>query len=356
MQNRNSQSPLPSFMADSFPVSMLSNVYSSFVNRRNDRYSSRPTLSYRLPFPVISVGGIRAGGTGKTPSALLIGEMLSNLNREVVFLSRGYKKPNKGNFIAKPGQIISWRDSGDEPAMLYRSVPNSWLGIGANRLENAKKICSISSEKLIFVLDDGFQHRKIKRDLDIVCLNETVFEDKLIPSGFLREPVNSLNRADTVFLIGTRDTSSMLHELQEKIASRFPKLDIYILFQEVAGFVNLKTGAICDSLDIPNPVALCGIARPERFFSTLKSQNIFPCKEISFSDHHQFTLRDFLHIHKLYSSGIVLTEKDAIRLTEITQHITDEIWFLRVRLKFQSNALSERFIRKIQSIISSVSI
>ncbi len=355
MDNRNYRSPLPSFLADSFPANLLSCLYASFVNSRNNRYSRRSDLSYRLPFPVISIGGIRAGGTGKTPSALLVGETLSNLNREVVFLSRGYKKPNKGALIARPSQKISWRDSGDEPAMLYRSVPNSWLGIGANRLENAKKICTISNEKMIFVLDDGFQHRKIKRDLDIVCLSETVFEDTLIPAGYLREPVDSLNRADAAFLIGTEDNSSILLEVQEKLASRFPELDIYILFQEFAGFVNLKTGSVSDSLEIPDPVALCGIARPERFFSTLRSRNIFPCREIVFSDHHQFTLRDFLHIHKLYSKGIVLTEKDAIRLNEITSHITDEIWFLRVRLKFQSDVHSERFNRKLQSIISSVS-
>lgn len=355
MNNRNNQSPLPSFLADSFSANLLSHLYSFFITNRNNQYSSRSDLSYRLPFPVISIGGIRAGGTGKTPSALLVGEILGNLNRETVFLSRGYKKPNKGAFVARPGQNISWRDSGDEPAMLYRAVPNSWLGIGANRLENAKKICTISNEKIIFVLDDGFQHRKIKRDLDIVCLSETVFEDKIIPAGYLREPVDSLNRADIAFLIGTKDKSSVLLEVQERIASRFPKLDIYILFQEVAGFVNLKTGSVSNSLEIPDPIALCGIARPERFFSTLRSQNIFPCKEIVFSDHHRFTLRDFHHIHKLYSKGIVLTEKDAIRLNEITSHIADEIWFLRVRLKFQSDALSERFNRKLQSIISSVS-
>ncbi len=219
-KNDQLQSPLPVWMANSLPVKVLSKVYSIIIKKHNARYSESPSISYRMPFPVISVGGIRAGGTGKTPSALLIGDILSKLDKEIVFLSRGFRRPNKNNFIAKPGQEVSWQDAGDEPAMLHSAIPESWLGIGANRIENAEMISRMVSKKAVFILDDGFQHRRIQRNLDIVCLGGTELDDRLLPSGYLREPVTALSRAHVAFLIGTEENVSMLNECKNKILNK----------------------------------------------------------------------------------------------------------------------------------------
>ena len=344
--------PLPSWLANTIAIKVLSFFYASIIKRRNTRYSTKPTLAYQIPYPVISVGGIRAGGTGKTPSAMLIGELLKTMHREVVFLSRGYKKINKGNFIAKPGDEISWHNSGDEPAMLHAEHPESWLGIGADRKRNAEEISKMVGNDAVFILDDGFQHRKIKRNLDIVCINETLFHDQLLPRGYLREPVESLSRADVIFLIGAKDTIDKLSATEQQIAHLYPHLDTYILTQEPAGWVNVVTGEEKDDLTITSPVAVCGIARPERFFTTLRKSGIFPCREIVFSDHHRFTLNDFHNFQKLYSNGTVLTEKDAIRLTEFKSQISNNFWYLKVRLKFYSNDSLKRFNKKLQSTIT----
>jgi tetraacyldisaccharide 4'-kinase len=348
MRKENSfKSPLPWWIANTIPTKALSLLYASITERRNKRYSDNPALIYQAPFPVISVGGIRAGGTGKTPSAMLLGDLLRAHQREIVFLSRGYKKLNKGSFIGKPGDTFSWHDTGDEPAMLHAEHPQSWLGIGADRISNAEKISSLVHKNAVFILDDGFQHRKIKRDLDIVCVNETLFNDKLLPRGYLREPVESLSRADVVFLIGDKQNIEKIAAAEDRIAVQFPHLDTHILTQEVAGWVNVATGEQRETLAITSPLAVCGIARPERFFATLKKSGIFPCKEIVFSDHHRFTLNDFHNLHKLYSNGIVLTEKDAIRLTEFKSQLGGNFWYLKVRLKFYCDDSLKRFKKKL---------
>lgn len=352
-KNSQIQSPLPLWMANSPPVMALSKVYSIIINKRNARYSDNAAISYRIPFPVVSVGGIRAGGTGKTPSALLIGDLLRKLDKEIVFLSRGFRRPNKKNFIAKPGQEVSWRDAGDEPAMLHSAIPESWLGIGANRVENAEKISRMLNRKAVFILDDGFQHRRIKRNLDIVCLSGTELEDRLLPSGYLREPVTALSRAHVVFLIGTEENASMLIECKNRIIKEYPNLEIFILLQKIIGWSNLKTGEVSKTLPIRHPMAICGIARPERFFSSIKQSGIVPSKEIAFSDHHPLTIRDFHHFQKLYSNGIVMTEKDATRIVEIKSQISEEIWYLKIRLMFQTNGDLDRFNDKLLFIFAS---
>ena len=348
MRKKNSfETPLPWWLANTIPVKALSFIYASITKWRNKRYSTKPALIYQAPYPVISIGGIRAGGTGKTPSAMLLGDLLRAYQHEVVFLSRGYKKLNKGNFIGKPGDTFSWHNTGDEPAMLHAEYPQSWLGIGADRISNAEKISSLVGKNAVFILDDGFQHRKIKRDLDIVCVNETLFKDQLLPRGYLREPVESLSRANVVFLIGAKEHIGRLIATEDRIAVQFPHLDTYILTQELAGWVNVATGEQRETLAIRSPLAVCGIARPERFFATLKTAGIFPCKEIVFSDHHRFTLNDFHNLHKLYSNGIVLTEKDAIRLTEFKSQIGDNFWYLKVRLKFNCDDSLKRFNKRL---------
>jgi tetraacyldisaccharide 4'-kinase len=162
--------------------------------------------------------------------------------------------------------------------------------------------------------------------------------------------VESLSRANVVFLIGSKNNMEKILAAEDRIAVQFPHVDTFILTQEPAGWVNVVTGEQKETLAITSPLAICGIARPERFFATLKASGIFPCKEIIFSDHHRFTLNDFQNLHKLYSNGIVMTEKDAIRLTEFKSQISDNFWYLKVRLKFYSDDSLKRFSRRLYSI------
>ena len=201
----NFDSPLPPFLSRSFPVRFLSYLYTVAVRYRNNRFDRNLSLSVQAKRPVISIGGIRAGGTGKTPASLLVGHHLRSLDLPVAFLSRGYRRKNKQQQIVSPHEEVHWEAVGDEPAMIHADLPETWLGIGSDRVASAEKLSSIIPEKTIFVLDDGFQHRKIRRDLDIVCINESTLTDKMLPSGYLREEVSSLKRAHLLFLIGSQN-------------------------------------------------------------------------------------------------------------------------------------------------------
>jgi tetraacyldisaccharide 4'-kinase len=343
-------SPLPALLKGSPPIRLLSSLYALAVNNRNNRFFTGKTAIASVKSPVISIGGIRAGGTGKTPCAMMVGEMLQDTGKTVAILSRGYRRKNTSDFIAAPGEKINWYDCGDEPAMLHRALSNCWLGISAQRLRVAQQI-EQRANNVVFILDDGFQHRRLKRDLDIVCVSESLFSDRMLPDGFLREPVNSLSRAHVICLIGKEENSALLSGLEEKIKALYKQATTVIAHPQPCGWVNAGTGEVSETPPFSDPVAMCGIARPERFFESLESLGVKPYKKIVFSDHHSFTKDDFRDIHKLYSKGLVITEKDAIRINEFSSEISSKIWYLKVRLKFHSDDSTKRFKEKLQNIL-----
>jgi tetraacyldisaccharide 4'-kinase len=343
-------SPLPDLLKGTPPARLLSSLYAIAVNNRNNRFLNGKAASASVNSPVISIGGIRAGGTGKTPCAMMVGEILQESGTTVAILSRGYRRKNTADFIASPGEEINWHDCGDEPAMLHKALSNCWLGISAQRLRVARKIEQMA-KNVAFILDDGFQHRQLKRDLDIVCVNESLFSDRMLPEGFLREPVSSLTRAHIICLIGKIENNELLLSLEEKIKNLYKQAETFIAHPQPSGWVNAGTGEIAQKPPFSDPVAMCGIARPERFFESLESLGVKPCKKITFSDHHRFTKDDFVDIHKLYSKGLILTEKDAIRINEFSSEISSKIWYLKVRLKFHSDDSTKRFKEKLQYIL-----
>ncbi len=343
-------SPLPALLKGSLPVRLLSSLYAMAVSSRNKGFNTGQAAIVSLKSPVISIGGIRAGGTGKTPCAMMVGEMLQETGNSVAILSRGYRRKNRTDFIAAPGEKINWHDCGDEPAMLHKVLSNCWLGISAQRLRVAQQIEQMA-KNVVFILDDGFQHRQLKRDLDIVCVNESLFNDRMLPDGFLREPVSSLSRAHVICLIGKVENSDLLLHLEDKIKNTFKQASTFIAHPQPCGWVNAVTGEKAERPPCSDPVAVCGIARPERFFESLESLGVKPCKKIVFSDHYSFTKDDFLNIHKLYSKELVITEKDAIRINEFSSEISSKIWYLKVRLKFHSDDSTKRFKEKLQNIL-----
>ncbi|NLD91764.1 MAG: tetraacyldisaccharide 4'-kinase [Fibrobacter sp.] len=350
LQQQPYDSPLPNLLKGSPPVRFLSSLYSLAMKIRNGRFTSGRAAVLSLKSPVISIGGIRAGGTGKTPCAMMVGEMLQETGNTVAILSRGYRRKNRSDFIAAPGEKINWHDCGDEPAMLHNVLSNCWLGISAHRLRVAQQIEQVAGN-VVFILDDGFQHRQLKRDLDIVCVNESLFNDRMLPDGFLREQVSSLGRAHVICLIGKKENRELLLHLEDSIKSTYKQASTFIAYPQPCGWINAGTGEIAERPPCSDPVAVCGIARPERFFESLESLGVIPCKKIAFSDHYSFTKNDFVNIHKLYSKELVITEKDAIRINEFSSEISSKIWYLKVRLKFHSGDSTKRFKEKLQNIL-----
>lgn len=274
-------------------MSLLSSIYGAGIRARNFLYNRGVIASHRLQGPVISVGNLSFGGSGKTPFVILLGELLKARGIKFDVLSRGYGRETRGVALVDAGG--SARDFGDEPVLIARR-----LGVPVVVAEDRHQAGEFAERKFgpqLHILDDGFQHRALFRDFDIVLLTADDAHDRLLPSGRLREPISSLLRADAVVLTGFASPESF--PLDGKLVWRVRRS---ILPENVP----------------PHPVAFCGIARPKRFFLQLSTAGIQTAAEAVYRDHHVYTeddIRELLRVRERSDAGgYVTTEKDAINL------------------------------------------
>jgi len=274
-------------------MNFLSSIFGAGVRVRNALYDRGIARARKLSGPVISVGNLSVGGSGKTPFVLVLGELLTARGVKFDILSRGYGRRTRGVARVDPGG--SPRDFGDEPLLLARrlSVP---VIVGEDRYE-AGLFAEKSFGPQLHLLDDGFQHRALARDFDIVLVTPEDARDRLLPAGRLREPVTSLSRADAVVLASGASPQA------------FP-LDGKLLWRVRRGISVTNVPA--------RPVVFCGIARPQSFLLQLGTAGIEPVAQALFRDHHAYSERDIQDLLKLRqqseAEGFVTTEKDAINL------------------------------------------
>src|SRR6266581_260495 len=245
-------------------MTLLSSIFSAGVRVRNALYDRSALPIHRLDGPVVSVGNLSVGGTGKTPFVILLGTLLKQRGIAFDILSRGYGRSSKNNAAKFVDPGGSPRDFGDEPLLIARK-----LGVPVIVAQERYLGGRLAEEKFgpqLHLLDDGFQHRQLARDFDIVLLTPDDVRDRLLPSGRLREPLSSLRRADTLVL-----TSGAGPE-------QFP------LFGKPLW--RLHRGISVDNVPAARPVAFCGIARPQNFFLQLRTAGIEPAAEAVFRDHH----------------------------------------------------------------------
>jgi tetraacyldisaccharide 4'-kinase len=353
-------SPLPAALSTSIAARLLSRVYSAVINTRNLAYDSIPSLSKQLGFPVISVGGIRAGGTGKTPVTRLVARYLTDRHGcAVAVLSRGYGRASKKNVVVKPNEPADWELTGDEPCMLHNSLPESWLGVGADRSALARMLSPLLPDRSVFLLDDGFQRRQTRRDLDIVCLNEGVFDDRMMPAGYLREPTSALIRADIVLVVGAQERVGKLKEVGERVdkylstalksTKKPPVTAVLLRYPDL--WVDARTGVTASKPPMESPVAVTGIARPERFLAALPQFSIVPSGVYKFPDHYNFKRNDIARIHNIYLYGAVTTEKDAVRLLSPAFSGVRDLWYLREGLRFADDESEERALSRVAGVV-----
>jgi tetraacyldisaccharide 4'-kinase len=271
----------------------LSAIYGAVAGARNALYNRRWLRSRPLQGSVISVGNISTGGSGKTPFVILLGELLKARGIRFDVLSRGYGRKTRGVLLVDPGGLP--RDFGDEPLLIARRL-QAPVVVGEDRYE-AGRFAESRFGPQIHLLDDGFQHRALARDFDIVLVTPDDARDLLLPAGRLREPLRSLRRADAVVL--TSGASPDLFPLAGKMVWRVRR---GIVAQEVPA----------------RPVVFCGIARPQNFTLQLRAAGIDPVAEAFFRDHHAYAekdVRDLLQLRqRSEAGGFVTTEKDAVNL------------------------------------------
>ena len=271
----------------------MTSLFGLGVEIRNALYDREFIRKKRLQGPVVSVGNLSVGGSGKTPFVLLFGELLKQCGTAFNILSRGYGRASRGVLLVDPSG--SPREFGDEPILLARrlKVP---VVVGEDR-HAAGCFAEQKFGPQLQLLDDGFQHRILARDFDIVLVTPEDARDRLLPAGRLREPVGALRRADAIVL--TSGAAQECFPLNGKLVWR------------------ARRGIVPKNIP-PRPVVFCGIARPWNFVAQLRTAGIEPAAEAFYSDHHIYTERDVRDLTKLRAQseagGFATTEKDAINL------------------------------------------
>jgi tetraacyldisaccharide 4'-kinase len=283
----------------------LTGLYGAATALRNTLFDRGVLPSRRLERPVVSVGNLSVGGSGKTPFVIALGELLKARGIRFDVLSRGYGRKTRGVLIVQTDGNAA--DFGDEPLLIARRLGVPVI-VGESRYQ-AGRVSERKFQPQLHILDDGFQHRSLVRDFDIVLMTERDFDDRLLPSGRLRETLSSLRRADAIVL--PRDLSAQ--EMVIKSSALQGKL-IWQMKREIvmpAAFVA--------------PIVFCGIARPQQFFAQVRAAGITPAAEIEFRDHHAYDRSDIARLlamrGNLGAGGFLTTEKDAVNLGSLQEDL-----------------------------------
>jgi tetraacyldisaccharide 4'-kinase len=274
-------------------VNPLSAIFAAGVSARNALYDRRILATRKLTRPVVSIGNLSVGGSGKTPFVIALGELLKERGITFDVLSRGYGRSGQKIEVVDPQGTSE--QFGDEPLLIARKLQVPVI-VAADRYQ-AGLLAEEKFPSKLHLLDDAFQHRRLHRDFDIVMLPAADLEDTLLPVGRLREPLSSLRRADAVVLTSTgQDISPWNPEAAIWHARRETFLD-------------------------PAPfkaLAFCGIARPHVFFDELRILRADLSETVAFPDHHRYSQNDVQRLlaRKAASGaqGFILTEKDEINL------------------------------------------
>lgn len=333
----------------------LSGIYFLLTKLRNFLYNLNLLKIKKLSVFTISVGNITVGGTGKTPMVSFLAEKFQGQGKKVAILSRGYKRDSSSGIeVVSDGLKIksSVRQGGDEPYLLAKNLPGVAVIVGKNRFSSGNyAIRELKSEVLI--LDDGFQHRRIARNVDIVLVDSTnpFGNGQLIPRGRLREPPGELKRADILVLTRT-DQAEDLETLRETLK----KINSQALFLETVhrgeGWVDFKTRKKVglEELSGKKALALSSIGRPQAFEETLKSLGVLVVEKARFLDHYWYKKEDLRSVEeKAQAKGaefILTTQKDAVRIPG-DYRAELKIYYLKIKLEITKGEaeLKERLWR-----------
>lgn len=334
-----------------YPVSLIYDLISN-LNRK-------VTKSVKLNCPVISIGNITWGGSGKTPVVMELANYILSLNKTPVILSRGYarKDTKQKNVIVRNKKEILANLSvcGDEPYMMAQTV-NCPIIVGSNRVESAKIANQFKPD--IFILDDGFQHWKIKRDLDIVCINclNPFGNGKIIPAGILRENLSSLKRANLVILTNSNLVDETdLEELKQQITDITNDTPI-CSFCKPDKITNIKNNeeVNIDEIKNFNFTIVSAIGSPDNFINTATNLGLNIKDEMIFQDHHIYTLEDISNIAKNFDKDekIITTAKDAVKIKDIVAGtpFEDKIYVLNISVDFKED--KGKITNKINSLLN----
>jgi tetraacyldisaccharide 4'-kinase len=304
-------------------LAVLERTYRSILRLRSRLYESGTLRSHSLGCPVVSVGNLTVGGTGKTPAVELAVQTLMDLGLRPAVVSRGYRRRSSGVLVVADTASIRLEpeEAGDEPFLLARRLPHVPVVVGTNRHAAARLAVGRLGATAI-VLDDGFQHRTLAKDLEIVMVRarRPWGNGHLLPRGPLREPPTALRRADLVVATGAATTDDDLGDIRRAVAEHAP--GVPVLAARYTAVECWEARGIqarpLDHLAGKRLAAFAGIAAPTAFAQTLDELGVDVSDWIPFADHHWYSGEDLARLDARAATtgaeGLVTTEKDWVRL------------------------------------------
>lgn len=287
----------------------LSPLYGAVVVAKRWMYGLGWRKQRRLPSPVISVGSVSVGGAGKTPVVAMLAGILRRRGYAVSILTRGYGRTSNLTERVDPYDDPAWH--GDEPVLLaQRSGSPVFAGVDRYRAGLLAEQDKRGDRVGVHLLDDGFQHLKLARSVDIVLLTLEDVDDSLLPAGNLREPIAAVSEADVVIV--REDEASRMKGVLEALQEKGDGFSVWMIRRSL--------GLTENDEKLPTlPLAFCGIARPDNFTRMLTGSRYEPLETVTFPDHHPYGERDMTRVleraRERGANGFVTTEKDAVKLT-----------------------------------------
>lgn len=320
------------------PLLGLARIYGSVVRVRAALYQRGWLPQRRLPCRVVSIGNLTVGGTGKTPVVIALANMLRTQGKRVAVLSRGYRRRRgMAQLLISDGRTIlaDPAEAGDEPSLIAQRCPGVVVAVGADRFRLGRWVLRRFPVDYV-LLDDGFQHLGLYRDVDLLLVDASAPNDlaALVPAGRLREPLGAAARASAVLL--TRTDSGSLSVLERlATATGKPLSPILVGFRSEA-LISVCTGAVqpVDTLSGKATIVFSGIANASSFRRMVVGHGAKLCDELVFPDHHAYTERDLDRIRSRAADCgaeiIVTTEKDAVKVAPLAG-ADERFWALRLQ-------------------------
>jgi tetraacyldisaccharide 4'-kinase len=308
--------------------------------------------SKQLPCPVICVGNLTAGGTGKTPLVMWLARALAEKGLPVAILTRGYGRKMASGPLLSDGKsiLLPQEESGDEPYLMAQLLRETPILVGRNRFRNGQMALAKFGVRGL-LMDDGFQHLPLRRDLDIVLIDASLgFGDgHLLPRGILREPPVHLRRAH-LFLLTKVEDREACKPLETQLHDIHPVPIFHSHFEPVAFVRPQGEAEDLRAFQGKRMIALSGVGNPGYFSSQLNKMGIHVTGEMIYPDHHVYTAKDVTLLARRVRDvdAIVTTEKDMVKLKNLDiNHLP--LWALRVRFKIREE---EEFLKMILTVFS----
>jgi tetraacyldisaccharide 4'-kinase len=305
-----------------WPLSLL---YRLWMHLRAAAYRFGAFTTHRLPGKVVSIGNLTVGGAGKTPLVLRVALWLRQHGARTAILTRGYGRRDRQPLVMNGlGDVTRYTPElmGDEPILFAHRAPEASIGIGADRVLLAQQILALEKELSapVFLLDDGFQHQRLARDLDIVVVDAAnpFGNGRTLPAGRLREPKSALKRAGIIVLNRARDEPA--EELVKELRRYNPRAPLFRAWTELESVCEVKSGRQANLFVLKQqPVlAFCGIGNPQAFWDDLFSWGLQVTERRAYPDHHRYSEADLKELQAAAQAcgakALVTTEKDRINL------------------------------------------